>query len=828
MDDILGAYDIATEFPTAWNESERPDAEFAGTSKNMLINQLMTSLNTQGGPNVNDEIDPLGNGRETVMETLRRRGINVESMSTKEREKYLPSSTKFNPRAFLLDAHGDMSYSQLEQAMGYLRQKLRQKPGYNQSQKSIDLDYDRFVTAKHELDEILRTIIGTEGDSMHVQALKAQLDETLQRYTLMTRPLEECTFIRDQYQTALDLVKSHKYVLGLAAILQFHIKNNEHHDFVRDWKAGRDNLDELRASSNSPECRRIVKIIEQKASEIVENYRSSIWKQLMHASVDNFYAKYIEMLSDLEVKQNPLYEWLDHQSMQIHGGFDDFFDRATQKINTIYKCEQQQVGDFEILRYVRRLHGQVNEGKQQDQKLDELDSHDVIEHWISLTQLFSSLHELICKAMGFRRECVALITERKTLGSLRLTSAQKQEINDRFTTTTRLISTALLEYLHTAVDSTTSTSFLKYAFLPRNANSLSTARFLNKILSILRDIDQELSMAVFTDTVKKVQNTFVEIICDSWLRDSSHLGKLQDFSTASERKNNVARYYTIYHTWMLEQLHNVDPATRTDLVTKLNKVIGASLTSLYDNLRENEAGATINKSIEELSPKPIEQEIRILVTMSNLTEIKVNGNTRIYSHFARLFPGSGHTENDQNTAKIDEICDRLFDLYIRNKRSQIGKAVTDGMKLYSTVSPKPGETPREVSNYVYEALIMMVDVHAKFDTYCPLMLTQAVSVLYEHFLTTFLTGVRDTDNLNTETALQLLADIEYARVVMQNLNNRKVLEKIELIYASLRDSTTGKVEWQSDRPPVKLINPVLQKAKHEKERSFLCFASLRI
>ncbi|KAF2089658.1 hypothetical protein K490DRAFT_36884 [Saccharata proteae CBS 121410] len=99
-----------------------------------------------------DEADPLGHA-PSVVNVLRQHGLPVED-DLKLRNRFLLSSTTFNPGLFLSQVHSDVSTDSLLQGLDFLSRSIEKKSG--SLKILVEANFERFVRAKATIDNVYR------------------------------------------------------------------------------------------------------------------------------------------------------------------------------------------------------------------------------------------------------------------------------------------------------------------------------------------------------------------------------------------------------------------------------------------------------------------------------------------------------------------------------------------------------------------------------------------------------------------------------------------------------------------------------------------------
>ena len=182
---LLNKYHLTSLHPTEWphendddNSSEEEEEE-RGASKASLSNgharNMSTSSNSARYQKISrhasiegrkhtdagiqkDEPDALGKAQSVVSE-LRRRGLPVEENSAL-RNKFMLSSTSFNPGLYLTQVHQDATMSDLMRGLDFLSKGIEQKSA--SLKVLVESNFERFVRAKATIDAVY-TEMRTQG-----------------------------------------------------------------------------------------------------------------------------------------------------------------------------------------------------------------------------------------------------------------------------------------------------------------------------------------------------------------------------------------------------------------------------------------------------------------------------------------------------------------------------------------------------------------------------------------------------------------------------------------------------------------------------------------
>jgi exocyst complex component 2 len=177
-DSVLNHYKIDSLDPSVWpaekdgedseddgllSPDQRPGRKISRSSYSVLernshrISVLGAERTKDGRENLvqKDEADPLG-GQLSVMQTLKRQGIPVDT-DAKQKNRFLLSSTTFAPSPLLSEVHRDYSTADLVQGLGFLTQSVEQKSA--SLKVLVESNFERFVRAKSTIDNVYKEMV---------------------------------------------------------------------------------------------------------------------------------------------------------------------------------------------------------------------------------------------------------------------------------------------------------------------------------------------------------------------------------------------------------------------------------------------------------------------------------------------------------------------------------------------------------------------------------------------------------------------------------------------------------------------------------------------
>uniref|UniRef100_A0A060T388 Exocyst complex component SEC5 n=1 Tax=Blastobotrys adeninivorans TaxID=409370 RepID=A0A060T388_BLAAD len=887
MVDISQVYNI-TDDATEWNEQDvtrlnldaKNDAsdQSGALSKYALLRQLVSPGHGEV-QTTEDEADPLGS-TDSVVAVLRARGIDASS--SVDRSKYLVSSIEFEPRQFLRDVHSEATYDNLTNSLDYLESSITQQS--EALRTLVERDYDRFVKSKTALDSVLEQIKSTGFSADHewgLQTTKNLIDDSNAKATVIMKPVIDNQAREERLKAALELIKANKYLFNLPSTILKHVKNNDHDSLVRDYRRGKDMRSNEIISADTPEIvihnKKITDRIWGEVEVIVDEYKRDTWKVLSTTSAEQNYMQVIAKLLELGVEDNPILEWIECQIRY----FDDLFTDQFEKLKLTARIMSTNLAGLPSATNSLFILPH-NDGDNDEITLS--DAPDIVEMWIALRLLLGDISNGIERCCLFWECCAGFLSGEKQRGlptgyqgesevHLSFSDTQIEEIKKSGREMVERFADAIRDFFsapsptqgsfsgssaregHSEKDKQGQDSFL---FLPPNTNALSAVHYLSEVLNTLVSSFSTLSKASMsarsseslTNVLALVRDRCVQAVCKSWANDSEKFALLEDWVTDSTgSQTHLPEHYEKYLMQLLKGVKSVlmfssHEDSRDRLVvpkpsSRLMKVVSStlqdsaiflldSLMGLLTTLGDPSRASYVEKSLpstasDELTPQEKNNESKILLLLSNLSLLRNKIMPRVYHSYEKTLGLRTHEANMALRDKMDEMDTTLFDVYTRKKRTVLSSVIRHGI-LERGFDWNTSSSPKAISNYVYDSLLMLVVVHARVSDVSPVLVERVIGVLYEHILKTILSRLREVETFSDQGMLQAAADVEFLRTVMSNFKTPEAQNTTQLIYKTLRSSTTKLTSWDSKQGPKAFVRDVVNAATEKSRVSMMAFA----
>lgn len=214
------------------------------------------------------------------------------------------------------------------------------------------------------------------------------------------------------------------------------------------------------------------------------------------------------------------------------------------------------------------------------------------------------------------------------------------------------------------------------------------------------------------------------------------------------------------------------------------------------------------------------QSIRKLLALSNLGTLQSNIVPSLVSQFEVNFTLPLAEESKAIRDALSQISDRLFISYTQPTAAQLSSIVHNGISSRDWLPATA--RPSAVKPYVYEALLLLVYVHAEVSTTAPQLTNQILSHLLEQMTTAFLTAFKQRSSYPLAGLMQATLDVEFVAQTMSQYTTKKASDIQSEIYIQLDRGTTpdASKRLQGELPEMR---QVLKRLREGTRSEFLCF-----
>ena len=424
----------------------------------------------------------------------------------------------------------------------------------------------------------------------------------------------------------------------------------------------------------------------------------------------------------------------------------------------------------------------------------------------------------------------------------------------------------------------------EFAFWPPYANSLGGVHYLGRLMTLvgtaasamvaLRSVGSgSLAPEKLRALVVLVRERSLRAVCAAWSQDADSCKYLEDWTRAVDRRDVTkmpSTFYT-YENSILSGLQkilyipdvtvsssgtdNIIPSPPSKLVQVLR---GHLLTSLYKVMsgmvenaeKQEEKGKDLSNGIAVENPVSADniqsgtilqsrvgslgifsssntdksQNIRLLLTLTNLKLLSTNIVPSLTSQFETFFSVTLSDESAQLASTFDQIDSRLFTSYTAPTITSLTTIVTEGITSPSWVPLT--ERPTEVRPYIYQALLILVDIHAELSTHAPPLLYPVISHLNTHLSLAFLSAFKSRSRYALPALMQATLDVEFVAQTLKDYVSDKGSKTQGEIYEELdkRTDEGARSRLQKELPEMRAV---LKRLREGMRGGFGCFRKPR-
>lgn len=211
----------------------------------------------------------------------------------------------------------------------------------------------------------------------------------------------------------------------------------------------------------------------------------------------------------------------------------------------------------------------------------------------------------------------------------------------------------------------------------------------------------------------------------------------------------------------------------------------------------------------------------MLLTLSNLNALKTEVVPGLNTQFENAFSVKLTDETKTIRDVLSQIDARLFQSYTRPSVENVRKIVRAGISSLDWLPP-PGQRPREVRAYVYEALLSLVLVHTQVSTTAASLTSQVLSYLLEQTSRELLDALKTRPQYSLEALMQATLDVEFVAQTLSHYTTDKASELQSLIYQELdgRTDNDARARLQNELPEMRAV---LKRLREAAKSEFACF-----
>ncbi|GAA5899347.1 exocyst subunit SEC5 [Sporobolomyces salmoneus] len=199
----------------------------------------------------------------------------------------------------------------------------------------------------------------------------------------------------------------------------------------------------------------------------------------------------------------------------------------------------------------------------------------------------------------------------------------------------------------------------------------------------------------------------------------------------------------------------------------------------------NEGGEEETGRPKEVDVKNV--DIRILLTVSNLTHLRESIIPRMISQFQTAFK----VDMSQDAQMLMEVTDQLdkilFDDYVKRKSAEVGEIIRKGV-LGGGIDWYEAEKPKEVHPFIYDALLSLVLVHAQVSATAKPLVARTLGSLVEELAGVALEAFGQVERFGMGGMLQATLEIEFMHQTLSQHVSPTADQTLQSIYKTISQS----------------------------------------
>ncbi|CAE6493342.1 unnamed protein product [Rhizoctonia solani] len=818
------------------------------------------------------ETDPLGLGVT----------IDLRDMDMESKALILLSSKSFDPKAFLTAVHPNATYQDLASAVNHLRTAIDSRS--EAIRVLVEDNFDRFVAVKSNTDALYAEMKSGLLDGQNEFASK-RLRETLkqasQKASQVFLPVLENDSKATKLRSTLNVFDRSKFFFNLPGSLAEQINAGRHDAALRDYKKGQFliegrlstlfGLSGPAGSSNGSSAtdaqqRRIADRVWAAVERVMGDMRAALMARLQdgEANVEE-HEKTLEMLSELQIADDPVWMHLDSQHSHILAKMKTTHDK---RIGT-EQTEQSRI-TANLFECVCAL-----ETKSAEATLSKGPTHEV---WQATLDYVKSVSEITLGALpNFWRIGKAFLEGKfkKTSGASTVnlstgTRRSPTQCRTMALDVVRQYISLISEYfklsdMAVSTLSPVANGQVPSSFLPPGADSVSAAHWLQLILKEIIDCSREIgemeiggdASSMLKELIDGARWTFGDALCGLWVRDSKIFHTLETWVTDPSNRSTTF-YLPRMHFF---QKHNTTAAFKiaggadlgsnssdskqrpvpTVFTSKISKTFLDSLYAFLDGLAHlaspeyssiqsirNEARGKSNS----VAPVDLANvDVRILLVISNMGYLSLSLIPSMINQLEAAFGISIANERRTLMEVLSEIDKKLFDTFIRDKITHLTKIMrydpTQSVTPHTRRADMPGRVclvTTEVRAYIYEALTYLVQIHAQISEVARPVLDRTLNAIVDQIVQDALGFFRQVKRFGMGGMLRATLEIEFFHQTLMRFCTPAALKTLTEIYETISRAYHRKPGQTEDlQQELDGVKKTLNDTRRATQIEFLCF-----
>ncbi|GAA6021966.1 hypothetical protein JCM8202_004357 [Rhodotorula sphaerocarpa] len=421
-------------------------------------------------------------------------------------------------------------------------------------------------------------------------------------------------------------------------------------------------------------------------------------------------------------------------------------------------------------------------------------------------------------------------------------------------------------------------------WVPAVSNATTNSHWLIRILGEVGECVADLgalelsgeATRTLKEVVSHVRSTFEAATCSAWIRDAKVFYRLENWRADPDQPSTtvILRHFNAYQRFMSisalriagrseERANALFSATtgtaggpnapksrsRSDeelpheLVQSIKSAFLDGLYAFLDGLVHvafadpatifsTHEGASRKASlveVGEVSSRTSEYDIanvdiRILITVSNLSHIRETTLPRLVNQFSTALQLDMASDLQMLLDVTDQLDKILFDDYVKRRSAEITRIIKDGV-LGGHIDWYEADKPKEVHQFIYEALLSLVLVHAQVSATAKPLVPRTLGSLVEELAQVALEAFSKVRKFGMGGMLQATLEIEFMHQTLSQHVSPKADQTLQSIYKIISQSYYRRPDSSAQELQAELegLKRTLVASRRATALQFLCF-----
>ncbi|KAK5175880.1 Exocyst complex component S5 [Saxophila tyrrhenica] len=414
----------------------------------------------------------------------------------------------------------------------------------------------------------------------------------------------------------------------------------------------------------------------------------------------------------------------------------------------------------------------------------------------------------------------------------------------------------------------------KFAFWPPAANSLSGSYHLARLLVLVGTAASEMAslpltrQARLTDSLRSlvaaVRERSLQAVVAAWSTDADRVKWMENWQRSPQRNDLTLLPEGLkgWEEWVVEGVQKIAYVSEANAGREEEGVVGAPSAKLLTLVRQafvgslykalsgmvecaekdvnkngedgEEGGVVVNGSSNGSGEgngagigSPLNQNTRKLLTLSNLTHLRIETLPHLLSHFEAAFSLKLTDESAKLRDVLSQIESRLFDSYISPTTARIDHLVSSAISSpnWAPAPTRPSDParPTDAKPYIYDVLLTLVLAHSEISTTAPALLHPLISHALEKASESLLAAFQArTGRYSLSALMQATLDVEFLAQTLNHFTSDKAGEVQSRIYLALDERTDNeaRAKLQAELPEMR---GALKKLREGSKGVYGCF-----